>query len=165
MLVCFCSYLAAAGSALTSRGRSGDEPHSDSRTRPRNNQPATAPSHATDQPARPGSHAASYWSRVAAGQGPGMAPAPSQGGVPPNLPGAAAPRRAQLFGAAVRRSMAAQAQQIGSNALGGTTRGASTRRSRDGGNDTGRHSRGDGNGSSRQVIRFNERGFGRLRDA
>ncbi|GIJ75296.1 hypothetical protein [Virgisporangium ochraceum] len=158
--------LAAAGSALTARGRSaGEAPQ-----RPTEQARAAAPARGADdrpqQPARQGaSHAASYWSRVAAGQGPGMAAARPEGGVPPNLPGAAAPRRAQLFGAAVRRSMAAQAQQIGMNALGGTTRGASTRRTRDAGSDSGRHSRGEGNGTGRQGIRFNDRGFGRLRDA
>ena len=56
---------------------------------------------------------------------------------------------------------------IGVNALGGTTRGASTRTSRGSANETGRHSRGDGtgSGSSRPGSRFNDRGFGRLRDA
>ena len=95
--------------------------------------------------------------------GDGMPPG-LPGGMPPGTPGSAAPRRAQLFGAAVRRSMAAQAQQLGGGAVGGST---GRNRSGAGHVDTGsgRHARGESGTGSRQVIRLNERGFGRLRDA
>jgi hypothetical protein len=83
---------------------------------------------------------------------------------PPGTPGSAAPRRAQLLGAAVRRSMAAQAQQLGTGAIGGaSSRGGNTNSSRTA---SGRHARGEAGGTTgRQIIRLNERGFGRLRDA
>jgi hypothetical protein len=57
--------------------------------------------------------------------------------------------------------MAAQAQQLGAAPAGG-------RASRGGNGDagSGRHARGDsGNTSGRQMVRLNERGFNRLRDA
>jgi hypothetical protein len=122
-----------------------------------------------------GNRPADYWTR-AAGTGAGhttgagrtvgvpggvvgVGSAQSGGGASPNLPGSSAPRRAQLFGAAVRRSMAAQAQQVGSGHLGRTAGGSA-----DGG--AGRHARGEAGGTGgRQTIRLNERGFNRLRDA
>ena len=117
---------------------------------------------------------ADYWTRAAdtdaarttgAGRGgvtgTGQAQAPG-GGLPPGVPGSAAPRRAQLFGAAVRRSMAAQAQQIGGAPSGRAGRSGT-------GNDTGsgRHARGESGGTTgRQMVRLNDRGFNRrLRDA
>jgi hypothetical protein len=122
-----------------------------------------------------GNRPADYWTRAAGtdagrttgasrtvgvpGGVAGTGSAQTGGGAPANLPGSSAPRRAQLFGAAVRRSMAAQAQQVGSGQAGRT---AAT--SNDAG--SGRHARGDAGGTGgRQMIRLNERGFNRLRDA
>jgi hypothetical protein len=89
---------------------------------------------------------------------------PAGGGMPAGAPGSAAPRRAQLFGAAVRRSMAAQAQQLSSSGGSvGRNRGAAA--SADTG--SGRHARGESSGTTggRSALRLNERGFSRLRDA
>jgi hypothetical protein len=122
-----------------------------------------------------------YWTRAAAvdagrttgasrgagarGDNPaGTGQDPAGSGMPAGVPGSAAPRRAQLFGAAVRRSMAAQAQQLGSGGgSAGRNRGAA------GSTDTGsgRHARGGSGGTTggRPALRLNERGFSRLRDA
>jgi hypothetical protein len=92
---------------------------------------------------------------------PGARPAvggPAAPGAPvSNLPGSQAPRRAQVFGAAVRRSMAAQSQ------LGNVAAGGSSTVARGAGNGAwsagGRHTRGDASASGRHG-RVNERGFG-----
>jgi hypothetical protein len=130
---------------------------------------------------RGASRPADYWTRAAAVDagrttgasrgvgGRGGSPAapgqdPAGGAMPAGVPGSAAPRRAQLFGAAVRRSMAAQAQQLGSGGgPAGRNRGAAA--STDTG--SGRHARGESGGTTggRPALRLNERGFGRLRDA
>ena len=111
---------------------------------------------------------ADYWTRAAGTDAAGangggvVGTGGGQAGMPAGVPGSSAPRRVQLLGAAVRRSMAAQAQQIGGVPSGGSGRSGT-------GNDTGsgRHSRGDSGGSTgRQKVRLNDRGFNRrLRDA
>jgi hypothetical protein len=84
----------------------------------------------------------------------GAAPTARDPEAPPlGAPGAQAPRRAQVIGAAVRRSMAQAQANSGSGSGGSVLSNSGTRGS------SGRHSRGDETTARRS--RFNERGFGR----